>query len=113
MSIVIHLDDDLARRLESEARQRKLPVEQLAITILNDAVSPSRAGHEWGERNRRRLELIRKSSRCELTEQEQTELDGLQSWLDAQFEAFDAGLATQLDAMKQTVGRTSAEQRNE
>ena len=113
MSMVIHVHDDLARRLQSEAEQQKLPVEQLAITILDDAVPPSPTNGDWGRRNRRRFELIRKSTHCELTDREQAELDQLQSWLDEQFETFDAGLLARLDEMKQAIAQSSAEQSHE
>jgi hypothetical protein len=113
MSIVIHVNDDLASRLQTEARQRKLPVEQLAITILDHAVPPSRTDQEWGDRNRRRLDLIRKSTRQELTDPEQRELDELQNWLDERFDSFDAGLLAQLDGMKRALSGSLAEQSHE
>ena len=92
MSVVINVHDDLARRLEAEAASQHVPVEVLATTILDSAVPPFKADQDWGQRNRRRLELIRKSTRSELTSGEQAELDQLQSRLDEQFESFDAGL---------------------
>lgn len=63
-----------------------------------------------GQRNRRRLELIRKSTRHELTEREPAELDELQSSLDQRFESFDAGVLAEFDEMKATVARLAAEQ---
>ena len=113
MSVLINVHDDLARRLQAEAAHRRIPVEVLANTILDGAVPSFRVGPDWGQRNQRRLELIRKSTRCELAEVEQAELDQLQSWLDEQFEAFDAGLLNQLDEMRQAVQRLSAEQSHE
>ena len=111
MSVVITVYDDLARRLQVEAGNRRVSVEKLAVDILDNAVRPRHGDRDtdWGNRNQRRLELIRKSTRCDLSQQEQTELDQLQSWLDEQFEAFDTGLLTQLDEMKQAVARLSAE----
>jgi hypothetical protein len=113
MSIVINVHDDLARRLQTEADNRSVSAEDLAITILDDAVPASPIDPDWGNCNKRRLELIRKSTRCDLTEQEQAELDELQSWLDERFESFDAGILAQLVEMKQTVARLSAEQSHE
>ncbi|NUQ64524.1 MAG: hypothetical protein HUU20_18825 [Pirellulales bacterium] len=110
MSIVIHVYDDLARRLQSEAESQNLSVEDLAVRILDSAVSQSCSGADWGQHNRRRLELIRKSIRHELTEREQAELDDLQSSLDERFESFDAGLLAELSEMKATVARLDAEQ---
>ena len=93
MSVVVNVHDELAHRLQAEAANRSLSVEELAIAILDAAVSsPNGDSADCGKRNRRRLELIRKSTRCELTEPEQAELDQLQSGLDEQFESFDAGL---------------------
>ena len=113
MSVVINVHDDLARRLEAEAASQHVPLEVLATTILDSAVPPFKADQDWGQRNRRRLELIRKSTRSELTSREQAELDQLQSRLDEQFESFDAGLLNQLDEMKQTVRRLSTEDSHE
>jgi len=103
MSVVINVHDDLARRLQSEAASRNVSVQHLAIDILDDAVPVSETDPDWGKRNKRRLELIRKSTRSELTGQEQAELDELQSGLDERFESFDRGLFEQLDEMKQAV----------
>lgn len=113
MSVVIKVHDDLARRLQSEAGSRNLSVENLAIRILDDAVPASGTDADWGKRNKRRLELIRKSTRSELAEQEQAELDELQSVLDERFESFDRGLFAQLDEMKQTVARLAADRSHE
>jgi hypothetical protein len=113
MSVVINVHDNLARRLQAEAASRSVSVEELATTILDRAVPPFPAGRDWSQRNRRRLELIRKSTRCELTSQEQAELDQLQSWLDEEFQSFDAGLLNHLDEMKQTVKGLAAEQSHE
>ena len=113
MSVIINVHDDLACRLEAEAVNRSLSVEEFAITILDGAVPPSETDQDWGRRNRRRLELIRKSTKSELTDEEQAELDQLQSWLDEQFESFDAELLCQLDKMRQTLKRLSAEDSHE
>ena len=113
MSVVINVHDDLARRLQAEAAYRKVPVEVLATTILDGAVPRVRMDRDWGQLNRRRLELIRKSTRCELTELEQAELDQLQGFLDEEFDSFDAGLLNQLDEMRQSIQRLSAEQSHE
>ena len=108
MSLLINVNDDLARRLQEEARVRSVSVEELALAILNDAIPGASEDENWGSRNQRRLELIRKSTRSALSEPEQAELDQLQSWLDEQFEPFDAGLLRQLDEVKQAVARLSS-----
>ena len=80
MSITITFQNDLAQRLETEARQRQASVEELATTILDRAVT--RTPPAWGEQNQRRLTLIRTSIRRSLTAEEQQELDTLQAALE-------------------------------
>ncbi|MFO7901100.1 MAG: hypothetical protein ACQESR_23495 [Planctomycetota bacterium] len=113
MAVVINLDEELARRLQAEAASRRVSVEQLATRILEKAVPPRHVDDDLSQRNQRRLDLIRKSTRCELTRDERAELDQLQSWFDEEFEDFDAGLLGQLHEMRQTVTRLSAEQSDE
>jgi predicted transcriptional regulator len=103
MSIMINVQDDLAQRLQAVAKNQRVSVQELAITILDNAVPPVPQEESWGKRNQRRLELIRKSTRGHLSGQEQAQLDQLQAWLDAIFQPFDAGLLKQLDEMKQAV----------
>ena len=101
MSITITFQNDLAQRLESEARQRHVSVEELAATILDRAVT--RTHDAWGERNQRRLILIRKSIGQSLTAEDQHELDDLQLALDVQFEDFDSALKVQLELMQSAI----------
>ena len=108
MSITIHLHDDLARRLQAEAQLRSISMDELANQLLGGAIAPVATEEDWGHCNQRRLELIRRSTRAELTPREQEELDQLQSRLDEQFETFDAGLLQQLEEMKQAITRASA-----
>jgi len=103
MSMVINVHDDLARRLREAAARRCQSVEDVATTALEKAFPRSEADQDWGRRNQRRLELIRQSTRRDLTLPEQVELDELQSCLDERFAWFDAGLLHQLEEMKQAV----------
>ena len=103
MSVVINVHDDLARRPETEAAHQRVPVEVLATRILASAVPPFKADEDWGQHNRRRLELIRKSTRSELTSREQAELDQLQRRLDEQFASFDAGLLNQFETVERSI----------
>ena len=103
MSITITFQTDLAQRLESEAMQRHVSVEELATTILDRAVTRTYA--DWSEQNRRRLKLIRTSVQQSLTVEEQQELDTLQAALDVRFEDFDLALKSQLDLMHSAVGQ--------
>src|SRR5687768_1461383 len=100
MSLTITFPSDLAQRLQSEARQRQVSVEELAATILDRAVPHTDA---WSDQNQRRLALIRKSIRESLSREEQHELDALQAILDARFDDFDAALNSQLDLMRSVV----------
>ena len=104
MSVTITFQNDLAQRLETEALQRHVSVEELATTILDRAVSSTHAA--WGQHNQRRLTLIRKSIQQLLTTQEQQELDTLQAALDVRFDDFDAALKSQLDHMHSAVEQT-------
>jgi hypothetical protein len=113
MSIMINVHDDLAQRLQAAAQNQSVSVQELAITILDDAVPPALQDENWGKRNQRRLDLIRKSMRGDLSEPEQAQLDELQGWLDARFQPFDAGLLKQLDDMKQAVAQLSHEHSDE
>jgi hypothetical protein len=113
MSVMINVHDDLAQRLQAVAKNQSVSVQDLAITILDDAVPAVPREESWATRNQRRLELIRKSTRSHLSEQEQAQLDELQGWLDAKFQPFDAGLLKQLDDMKAAVAQLSHGQSNE
>ena len=104
MSLMIYVADELAQRLHAEAANQQLSPEALALAILDDVV-PQPAGNSWGSQNQRRVELIRKSSRCELTPVERAELDQLQGWLDKRFAEFDTGLHQQLSAWKQLAAQ--------
>ena len=101
MSITITFQDDLAQRIESEAKEQRVSIEELATTILDLAIT--RTHDSWREQNQRRLTLIRKSLRQSLTAVEQQELDTLQATLDARFEDFDAALKAQLGIMQSAI----------
>ena len=101
MSLTITFQKDLAQRLESEARQQHVSVEELATTILDRAVA--RTQDAWGKQNQRRLALIRKSIGQSLTAEEQQELDTLQAALDVRFEDFDAAVKAQLAHMQSAI----------
>lgn len=100
MSLTITFEDELAQRLEREAHERRISAEELARTILDDAVP--RESARWGNLNQRRLELIRKSLREVLPEHEQSELDELQASLDSRFSDFDQTLHQQLGQLRST-----------
>ncbi len=101
MTLTITVQNELAQRLESAALQRNVSVEELATSILDRAVS--RPDDNWSEKNQRRLCLIRKSVQQTLCDEEQLELDELQSQFDLQFEEFDESLKSQLEFMRSFV----------
>ena len=101
MPFTISVENDLAQRLEIEAKLRQISVAELATAILDRAVAPS--DHNCRGRNPRRLELIRKSIRQSLTADEQLELDSLQAAFDIEFRDFDAALESQLDFMHSAI----------
>ena len=90
MSLTITLEDELSEQLEREAMLRQVSAEEFAESLLTEAVALNSA--RWGERNQRRLVLIRKSLRESLTGDEQQQLDELQASLDARFQDFDEQL---------------------
>jgi hypothetical protein len=103
MPITITFENDLAERLEREAIHRNVSAEELAVTIVDQAVP--RCHSDWSQQNQRRLTLIRKSLRQSLTPNEQKELDDLQAALDSRFQDFDAGLHQQLDFIQSAIER--------
>ena len=81
MATAIPLDDALASQLRSEATARRLSVEEFGRRLLAEALHHIEASSHWSARNQRRIELIRKSTKVQLTPAEQTELDELQAEL--------------------------------
>jgi hypothetical protein len=78
MSITITLDQDLARRLRSQAKARNLSVQEWALTILANASEHPDAPETWLDLNTRRLALIKKHHTAGLTEAEEKQLTRLQ-----------------------------------
>ena len=101
MSLTITLEDELSEQLEREAMLRQVSAEEFAESLLTEAVARNSA--RWGERNQRRLALIRKSLRESLTGDEQQQLDELQASLDVRFQDFDEQLHHQLDVVRSAL----------
>ena len=103
MATTIRLDDALASRLGSEARSRRMSVEELSRRLLIEAVQRIEGSSDWDVRNQRRIELIRKSTNARLTSAEQAELDELQAELYQRMEAMDQELLSRLNELEDAV----------
>ncbi len=96
MPVTIQLNDTLAAQLQQQAAARRLTIEELAAHLLDGALDRLDAADQWAAHNKRRLDLIRKSSTTHLSSQEQVELQDLQAALDQRLEPFDDGLLESL-----------------
>jgi hypothetical protein len=104
MTLTINLDQALAVQLRKKAAARQLSVEEFAVRLLGEAVGQLEEMERWEQQNQRRLGLIRKSATTQLSAQEETELDALQSVLDRRLEPMDDRLLlAELDRMKKAV----------
>ena len=103
MATAIPLDDALASQLRSEATARRLSVEEFSRRLLAEALQHIEASSRWGARNQRRIELIRKSTKVQLTLAEQGELDELQVELYQRMEATDQELLSNLNELENAV----------
>jgi hypothetical protein len=103
MSVVITLNDSLANQLQAQATVERLPVEDFALKLLAEAVDQRGRSATWQVKNRRRVDLIRKSNRGSLSADEEIELQQLQAELDEHLEHWDAQLLSELSRMEQAV----------
>ncbi len=99
MPFTITVTDPLAIKLQSEAASRKLPVEQLALKILEQAVQDD----EWSIANRRRLALIGQQFSAGLTAAEAAELQDLQCRADRHLESLDSQMLNEITKMEKAV----------
>lgn len=89
MPVTITLDDELAQRLEQQARARRVSLQQWAIQVLSQAPGVSQQADAWREFNARRLQLIRQRHEKGLSEAEDAELAELQATADRWLEPVD------------------------
>ena len=89
MSVTLTLNDELAGRLQVQARTRNLSVEQWALAILTNASERPDHPETWTEVNARRLALIRKRYSTGLNALEEGELQTLQDDAAKVFEPVD------------------------
>jgi hypothetical protein len=78
MSVTLTLNDELAGRLQAQARTRHLSVEQWALAILTHASERPDHPETWTDINARRLALIPKRYAAGLNTSEEDELQSLQ-----------------------------------
>ena len=89
MSVTLILNDELAERLQVQARTRNLSVEQWALAILTNASERPDHPETWIDVNARRLALIRKRYTAGLNASEANELQTLQDDAAKMFEPVD------------------------
>ena len=89
MPLTITLNDELAARLQSQARAHTIPAEQWALMILAEAIEHPRDDESWKQLNQRRLELIHGKYHGGLDEAQERELCALQALADKRLEALD------------------------
>jgi hypothetical protein len=101
MTITLQIDDPLASILQTTAASRQLTANELAKQLLADALD--NGDDEWEKRNRRRIELIRKSNREGVSAEEAGELQQLQDAADQRLEQVDQQLLDQLNRFRDEV----------
>ena len=102
MSVTVTVYDPLAEKLQSEALQQQVSVEELAADLLTRALEGSQDA-TWHKANQRRLVLVHRSSMAGLTPEEAGELQQLQMLADQRLEALDAGRLAEVERMEQEM----------
>jgi DNA anti-recombination protein RmuC len=103
MSVTIVLNESLASELRAQAHREQQPIESLAQELLAEAVRQRSLAATCDEKNQRRVELIRRSTRSGLSTQDQAELDDLQAELDERLGHWDDQLLETLSSLKKAV----------
>lgn len=96
MSLTIAVNDELARRLESQARIQRVPVEKWALMILSQAADRPQEFETWAQVNARRYELIQKRYSTGLNRAEEVEIAQLQEAVDKLLEPWDQQMLDRL-----------------
>jgi hypothetical protein len=102
MPVTVTVYDPLAEKLQSEALQQQVSVEELAADLLARALEGFQDAI-WHKANQRRLALVHKSSAAGLTPEEAGELQQLQILADRRLEALDAGRLAEVERMEQEM----------
>jgi hypothetical protein len=95
MNLTISLDEAQAGQLQRQAATRQMAPEELAQSILHEALGKLAEEEQWNVLNRRRVELIRKSRTSGLTASEEEDLRRLQDAVDRKLEPIDQQLLAQ------------------
>lgn len=105
MSLTLTLDDNLAGRLQEQARVRNLSVEHWALFILTNASEFPDRPETWTELNERRLSLIRKRFSRGLNAAEKKSLATLQDHAAKVFEPADRQRLEHVKSLSRQRGR--------
>jgi hypothetical protein len=103
MTIMISLPDPLLDQLRLRAEAERVSVDELASSVLAEAMQQPLHPEKWGAQNRRRLALIRKRLAQGLSAAEKQELNALQELADRQLEASDRQMLADVQSMKRAV----------
>ena len=96
MPVTITLNDEMAARLQRQARAQCLSTEQWALTILGHATEYPQELQTWAALNHRRFELIRQQYTSGLNEADERELAELQTAVAKSLEPWDRELSEKL-----------------
>lgn len=100
MSLTITLDDELVDKLTKSAVARDVSVEEWAVEILRTSTNGAEHRTEWEILNQRRLELIAREYRGEITPEECHELESLQAASARASEPHDLEMLSTLDEVE-------------
>lgn len=103
MTLTISLPDPLVDQLRLRAEAERVSVDELASSVLAEAMQRPLASDKWGVQNRRRVALIRKRFTSGLSPAEEQELRALQELADQQVEALDQAMLSDVKAMTQPL----------
>jgi hypothetical protein len=104
MPVTIAINDDLARRLEFQARALSLSLSDWAAEILRNGFALDVNSERWRMLNGRRLELIQKRRQAGLDRSEDTELSALQDLTAKAMESWDQQLLKNLQPYEALAG---------
>lgn len=79
MPVILEIDDELTRLLQSHANIRDVSLARWALLILENTSQRPDRPETWTELNSRRLDLIRQKHAHGLSDQDKAELEQLQA----------------------------------
>lgn len=105
MPVTIVLNDELATLLQQQAQIQRVPLEQLALSILGQAAESPREQQTWITLNQRRFALIGKRYSVGLDAVEERELAKLQATVASLLEPWDRTLHENLTEFEIAAAR--------